>query len=269
MAEPYFVSKPTSHLTRIAEQAGKSALDIQDTTAKQMLIHAAKQAQQKQQHDFKSGQQSQQHGFKMGQIDRTGLLTLANTLTDEGYTPPLTNMSNLQQYMTKIGSDMERKRLADRFRVIAEGVQRSTDAGLYPNIARDMTIFDIPGARIRQGTPVSVRASAAGNPALAKVEEGSKVWEERNIFGGKLTGAVKRKTEESRTEQTKLKGDNIDIVAHRLGINNLNEGQTKTISGITYRQGQYIPKAGGYLIILPDSKTILVDKNGKIISRSK
>jgi hypothetical protein len=253
MADSYFVSNPTNHLAKIADDTRKSALDVYA----QRLRDAAKKSQQ-----------FQQDRFKMGQINRTGHLKLADTLAGKGYAAPLNNMSSLQQYMQQVAPDMRLGRLADRYGVIGEGAKQFANAGIFPNLTPGMTAFGVPGASIREGIPVSVQSAKASVPAQAKVDEGTEVTEKEHMVGGKPTGSVERTTKHSRKEQRKLKGNNIDTVARRLGIN-LNEGETKTIRGTTYSQGQYIPKAGGYLIILPNGTTMFVDENGNTIQRSK
>jgi hypothetical protein len=264
MADSYFVSKPTNHLANLATLTQKSALGIEDATAKQVLSDAAKKSQQ-----------SQQHGFEMGQIGRKGGLDARNTLLGMGINLPQTlagQRSSLQN--PEIQRQLEQARVAANLNKLSPWVAAMPGVGqkFDPASIANRPLSEVQDALRTIGTlttnEAKIRSAAAGNPAQAKVDEGTEVTEKEHRVGGKPTGAVERTTKHSRKEQRKLKGNNIDTVARRLGIN-LNEGETKTIRGTTYSQGQYIPKAGGYLIILPNGTTMFVDENGNTIQRSK
>jgi len=168
MADSYFVSKPTNHLANLATLTQKSALGIEDDVYGQRLRDAAKKSQQ-----------SQQHGFDMGQINRTGHLKLADTMAGKGYAVPLNNMSSLQQYMQQVAPDMTQGRLADRFKIIGEGLEKFAGSGYYPQVTDSTTAFHLPQALLRRGLPTSAVA-AANMPSKSEVKSGSK-REERGV----------------------------------------------------------------------------------------
>ena len=90
MADSYFVSKPTPHLAKIADDTRKSALGIQDEVYAQRLRDAAKKSQQ-----------FQQHGFKMGQIGHKGGVDAYTTGLGMGINLPQTLAGQRNALATK------------------------------------------------------------------------------------------------------------------------------------------------------------------------